>query len=153
MLLAGEGLKTERWLRNRFTAWRRQLQEGGLEERPGRTVAQLRENLAKAQELRLKKERKDRERIEAQRRKERELYLTVLAKDFSKVWDRARANVLKGIASSYDTACQTLVDLSDAYTLHSTPEAFTKELGRFMADYLKRKSFIERLVKAGIWKG
>jgi hypothetical protein len=53
--------------------------------------------------------------------------------------------------SAYDKACQTLVDIAEAYSLHANPGDFSKELKRFMADYMRHKAFVQRLLKAGIW--
>jgi hypothetical protein len=45
--------------------------------------------------------------------------------------------------------------LSSIFTkpaLHASKERFQEELKKFMADHMRRKALIQRLVKAGIWK-
>jgi len=44
-------------------------------------------------------------------------------------------------------------EYDEAYDLFVTREQFQKELKKFMAARLRRKMQIQRLVKAGIWKG
>jgi hypothetical protein len=45
-----------------------------------------------------------------------------------------------------------LVDIAEAYDLFATKEQFQQESENFMAGHLRRKSLIQRLVKAGIWR-
>ncbi|MBI4774733.1 MAG: hypothetical protein HY788_11225 [Deltaproteobacteria bacterium] len=149
-LLEGKGSLAERTLKNRFAAWRRGLRGGGIEA-PRHTVGELRENAEKAEKIRLEKQRREEMQREAKRRKEREAYLKSLSKDYSEAWKSVRTTVQRGSGLAYDEACRALVDLSQAYSLHASGKRFQEELERFMADHLRRKALIQRLVKAGIW--
>ncbi len=150
-LLAGQGQEAERTLKNRFAAWRRGL-HGGTTEAPRRTVGELRENAESAKQMRLERKKRDRERREIKRRKERDVYLENLSKDFPKAWKAVRQTVERGSGSAYDEACRALADLSEAYSVHASSMAFDKELRKFMAKHMRRKALIQRLAKAGIWK-
>jgi len=149
-LLAGKGQQAERTLKNRFAAWRRGLQSDRTEAHK-RTVGELRKNAETAEKIRLEQKEYERKRREIKRRKERETYLKNLSKNFPKAWKSVQQNVERGSGFSYDDACRALVDLSEAYSLHASREAFQQELTKFMAGYMRRKALIQRLVKAGIW--
>ena len=116
-----------------------------------RTVGELRKNAETAEKIRLEQKEYERKRREIKRRKERETYLKNLSKDFSKAWKTVQQTVERGSGLSYDAVCHALVDLSEAYSLHASREAFQQELAKFMAGYMRRKALIQRLVKAGIW--
>jgi hypothetical protein len=151
LLLAGQGQQAERTLKNRFAAWWRGLR-GDRTEAPRRTVGALRENAESAKQMRLERKKRDRERLEIKRRKERDVYLKNLSKDFPKAWKAVRQAVERGLSPAYDEACRALVDLSEAYSVHASQKTFEQELRRFMAGYMRRKALIQRLVKAGIWQ-
>lgn len=150
-LLAGQGQEAERTLKNRFAAWWRGLR-GDRTEAPRRTVGALRENAESAKQMRLERKKRDRERLEIKRRKERQAYLETLAKDLPKAWKAVKQAVERGLGPAYDEACRILLDLYEAYSVHARREAFHKELKKFMAGHMQRKTFVQRLVKAGIWK-
>ncbi len=151
-LLEGKGQQAERFIRNRFAAWRRGIQTGDTDA-PRRTVGKLRQNAEKARLIRLEKQKRDRKQREIKRRKEHEAYLKNLSNDFSKAWALVREPVERGSGRGYDEACRILVDIAEAYALYATKNKFQKELEKFMAGHLRRKALIQRLVKAGIWKG
>jgi hypothetical protein len=151
LLLAGQGQQAERTLKNRFAAWRRDLR-GDRTEASRRTVGELRENAESAKRMRLEQKKREQERREIKRRKERETYLKNLSKDFSKAWKSVLRTVERGSGSAYDEACSAIVDLSEAYALYAPRKHFQKELKKFMADHMRRKTLIQRLAKAGIWK-
>ena len=150
-ILEGKEQQAERALKNQFTAWRRGLQTDKTEA-PRRTVGELRKNGEKALQIRMEKQKRDRKQQEIKRRKEREAYLKKLSSDFPKAWRSVRKQIEVGSGRAYDEACQALVDLSEAYALHATRKRFQQELGKFMADHMRRKALIQRLVKAGIWE-
>jgi hypothetical protein len=102
--------------------------------------------------MRLERKKRDRERLEIKRRKERQAYLETLAKDLPKAWKAVKQAVERGLGPAYDEACRILLDLFEAYSVHASREAFHKELKKFMAGHMRRKTFVQRLVKAGIWK-
>jgi len=150
-LLEGEGQQAERSLKNRFASWRRGLQaaETGASRR---TLGELRQNAEMARQIRLERQEHDRRQRELKRRKERDAYLRRLSNDFPKAWASVREPVERGSGLGYDEACRALVDISEAYTLYSTKKRFQQELKKFMAQHLRRKALIQRLVEAGIWE-
>ncbi|MFC1736758.1 hypothetical protein ACFL1X_11620 [Candidatus Hydrogenedentota bacterium] len=150
-LLDGEGLRAERSLRNRFSAWCRGL-PNHKNDAPRRTLSELRRNAEKARQIRLAKEKRERERREAERRRKRIEYLSNMAKDFPKAWKAVRKTVERGSGRAYDDACRALGDISEAYELQDLGNRFQEEMKEFMADNMKRKALIQRLVKASIWE-
>ena len=113
-------------------------------------MGELRKNAEKAQQIRMEKEKRDRKRREIKRRKEREAYLMNLSSDFPKAWKSVQKTVERGSGPAYDEACRALVDISEAYALHTGRKDFQRNLKEFMKDHLRRKAFIQRLVKAGV---
>ena len=150
-LLEGKGQQTVRTLKNQFAAWRRGLQ-GDRIEATRRTLGELRKNAEAAEKMRLEQQKRDQKRREIKRRKEREAYLKNLSNNFPRVWKSLRQTVGVGSGLAYDKACRVLVDLDEAYALHASRKRFQQELKQFMADHMRRKALIQRLVKAGIWK-
>jgi hypothetical protein len=150
MLLAGKGQQAERSIKNRFAAWRRSMQ-GDKTDAPRRTVGELLELAEAAERIRHEQEKREQEKHEVKRRREREAYLTNLSKDFPKAWKSVQKTVERKSGRGYDEACRTLVDMSEAYALHTSRKDFQRNLEKFMKNHLRRKAFIQRLVKAGIW--
>ena len=150
LLLSGRGQQAERTLKNRFAAGRRGLRSG-RPEAPRRTVEELRKNAEAAEKLRIEKEKREEERREAKRRKEREAYLKALSNDFPKAWKAVQQTVEKGLGPAYEEACRALRDLSEAYSVHASQMTFHQEMRKFMVSHMRRKSLVQRLVKAGIW--
>jgi hypothetical protein len=150
-LLEGKGQQAERSIKNRFASWRRGLQTGHTEV-SRRTVGELWQNAEKARQLRLEKQKRDRKRREIKRRKERKAYLKNLSSNFPRAWESVREPVERRSGWGYDEACSKLVDIAEAYALFSTKKRFQDELKKFMANHLRRKALIQRLVKVGIWK-
>jgi len=114
-------------------------------------VGELRKNAEAAKKIRLEQKKREQQRREIKRRKEREAYLKALSKNFSKAWKTVQQTVERGSGLAYDESCRALVDLSEAYSVHVNRKTFQQELTKFMADHTRRKAFIQRLVKAGIW--
>lgn len=67
-------------------------------------------------------------------------------------WRIADKHAERGIASAYDEAKRSLVDLSDAYALCATRADFDRKLVQFMARHGKRGALVRRLADAGLWK-
>jgi hypothetical protein len=151
-LLEGKGQQAERSIRNRFVLSRRGSQTGDADA-PRRTVGELRQNAEKARQIRLEKQKRDRKQREIKRREKRKAYLKNLSSDFPKAWASVKEPVERGSGRGYDEACRILVDIAEAYDLFATKKQFQNELENFMAGHLRRKALIQRLVKAGIWKG
>jgi hypothetical protein len=150
-LIEGKGQQAERTFINRFAAWRRGLQTDKTDT-PRRKIGELRQNAEKARQIRLEKQKRDRERQEIQRLEKRNAYLKNLSKDFPKAWESVREPVERGSGRGYDEVCRVLVDIAEAYALFSTKDQFQKELKTFMTGHTRRKALIQRLVKAGIWE-
>ncbi len=149
-LLEGKGQQAERTLKNQFTAWQRSLSGTGTNA-PRRTVEELLKNAEAAKKLRLEQRKRGRKQREIKRRKERESALKNLSKDFPKAWKSVQQTVERGSGLAYDDACSFLIEIAAAYTLHASRKRFETDLKKFMADHLRRKALIQRLVKAGIW--
>lgn len=150
-LIAGKGQQAERALRNRFAAWQCSL-KNGEPETPRRTVEKLWENAESAKKIRIGQEELEQKQLEMKHRKEREAYLKRLSGNFPKVWKNVQQLVERGSGLAYDDACSALVDLSEAYSLYSSRKLFQQELETFMAEYMRRKTLIQRMIKAGIWE-
>lgn len=150
-LLEGKGQQAERSLRNQFASWLRGLQANDPTA-SRRTVGELRENAEKSREIRLEKQKRDREQREIKRREERKAYLENLSKDFPKAWKSVRQAIEIGSGRGYDEACRILVDIAEAHDLFATKKQFQNDMKKFMAGHLRRKALIQRLVKTGIWK-
>ena len=151
-LLEGQGQQAERSIRKRFASWRHGLQTGDTGA-PRRTLGELRQNAEKASLIRLEKQKRDCKQREIKRREKRKAYLKNLSSDFPKAWASVKEPVERGSGRGYDEACRILVDIAEAYDLFATQNQFQKELENFMAGHLRRKALVQRLVKAGIWKG
>lgn len=149
-LLDGNGIKAERLLKNRFSEWRRGV-EGPGPQTARRTLKQIRENAKKGRAIRLEQEKRKQEALKAKRLKERQTYLTGLAKNFPGVWKTAGAQIERGSGLGYNEACQTLKDLAEAYALQGQRHSFKDQLKRFMIPHMRRRALLERLTKAGLW--
>lgn len=145
-LLVGRGLEAERQVKTRFAS--RQKNAGDAPSFQRRTVAELRKRAEAAKEARSQRERRLQEQAEAKRRKEREAYLARLADNFPDAWQTIKQRIEIGSGKAYDEACRFLIDLAEAYDLSSGRKDFDKELRGLMAVYGKRKSLVQRLVKA-----
>ncbi len=113
----------------------------------------MRQNAEKARLIRLEKQKRNRRRREIQRREKRKVYLENLSSDFPKAWASIKEPAERGSGRGYDEACRKLVDIAEAYDLFASKKQFQNELKKFMAGHLRRKALIQRLMKAGIWKG
>lgn len=150
-LLSGQGAQAERQLKNNFHVWRsRDKKTGNWEKR--RTLGQIRDQVEKAKEIRLRREQKACEQTVAARRKRRENELAGLAANFPRAWQTASRQAERGSGLAYDEVCQALADLAEAYSLHMNREAFNREMETFMARHGKRKALVQRLVKVRLWR-
>lgn len=149
-LLGGKGQEAERSLKSRFAAWQRSLRDD-RDVSPRRTIGELHENADLAKKIRLENEKRARKKRENQRRKKRKAYLKTLSEDFPNAWKSVQYTIKRGSGLAYDEGCQALVDLSEAYALFDSRKAFQQDLKQFMADHMRRKALIQRMMKAGIW--
>jgi hypothetical protein len=106
----------------------------------------------RAEKIRVEKQRHEQMQREVKRRKERDAYLKNLAEDFPKAWKSVQRTVERGSGSAYDEACRALIDLSEAYRVHASNTRFQEKLKKLMADHVRCKALVQRLVKAGIWE-
>lgn len=120
---------------------------------PRRTVKKLWENAKKAEKIRLEREKNARILQEKKHREEREAYLKNLANDFPKIWKSLQKTVKRGSGLAYVEVCSSIVDISEAYKRLGKRKHFQKELKKFMSNHMRRKALIQRLEKAGLWKG
>ncbi len=148
-MLDGQGAGAERSLKRRHAAWREQ---SAPTKRVRRSVAELWQLAEQAKGLRLIEEAKTRRQVEAERKRQRNVWLAKLAADFPRAWKSAHEDANKGHAHAYDAACRQLIDLRDAYNQHSTLAVFQKEFQKFMAEHSRRRALVQRLVKAGLWR-
>lgn len=152
LILTGQARQAERQLKSRFLAgqWEKRANSGF--EPPTRTVAELRTLAASAAEVREKQEELERNRVQAERHAQREIYLRTLATDFDGLWKKVGMRADDGIASAYDEVTRTLLDLADAHALCASRVDFDGRLVQFMSLHGKRVALVRRLVEAGLWK-
>ena len=149
-LLKGKGQQAERSIRNKFAAWQRSLKPEKADA-PLRSVGELRQSAERINQARLKKVKQEREQKEIKRQEEHKAYLKTLSGNFPRAWKSVREPVERGTGRGYDEACRILVDIAESYDLFSTRKQFREELKRFMADYMRKKALIQRLMDADIW--
>ncbi|WP_148278028.1 hypothetical protein [Desulfobacula toluolica] len=150
-LLQGKGHQAERKLKNWFATWRINLQ-GDKPQTPRRTLGELLKNAKKAEKIRLDLESLEQMQQEIKRRKEREVYLKNISKDFPKIWKSVQQIVKRGSGLAYDEACRSILDISEAYSLIGNSRSFRQELNKFMTSHMRRRALIQRLAKVGIWE-
>lgn len=150
-LLTGRAQEAEREVKIRFAS--RQKSTGDVPSFQRRTVGELWKRAEAAKEARRHRERKLKEQAEAKRRKEREASLARLAENFPDAWQTVKQRIEIGSGKAYEEACRFLIDLAEAYELSSGRETFDAELRRLMAAHGKRKSLVQRLVKAKLLRG
>ena len=149
-LLDGRGQQAERTLKNRFAQWQRSVEkEPGAA--PRRTVSQLMESVEAARTIRIEEQKREQKRREIMHREKREAYLKSLAEDFPKAWRAVLQTVEVGSGRACDESCSAIVDMAEAYSLQGKGRGFKKDFGIFMAEHLRRKALLARLVKAGLW--
>ena len=139
-LLAGKGQQVERRLKNRFADWQGSLNQNMKQ--PCRSVADLLKNAEAAKKTRLEKKKAEKKKLEKKLKKDRDTRLKSLAQNFPKIWKLVEKILETTSASSYNTACSLILDLSEAYSIHATQKAFKEDLHKFMAKNMKRKALI-----------
>jgi hypothetical protein len=107
-IAGGQGsTQAGRFIRNRFAAWRRNLQPDAID-MTRRTVEELLQNAEKARQIRLEKEKQDRRQREIKRREKRKPYLKDISSDFPKARAWVRGLVERGTGQGYDEACRII---------------------------------------------
>jgi len=148
-MLTRQGTQAERTLLRNFAAWQSEANPDD-QTQMRRTVEELWQLAEQCQKVRLALQTEARKKAEAETRRKREAYLTLMAKNFGGAWKIAHMNAGTGGARSYDSACRQLIDLQDAYDLQGNSDIFQQELEKFMSDHKQRKALMTRLEKAGI---
>lgn len=148
-MLTGQGAQAERTLKRSFTAWRSQANAQD-QTATCRTVEVLWQQAEQAQTVRLARQAEAQRKTAAAQKKTMEALLTHVAKNAATFWKKAREEAERTCASGYDSACEVLVNLRDAYELQGDVDTFQQEFKKFMTDHSRRKAFITRLEKAGL---
>jgi hypothetical protein len=149
LLLQGESQQAERQVKSAFFSWKKENKNETLQTK-SRQVSELRTLAQEAENHRLERQAKERERKQAEQRKQRETHLRILASDFERHWDIAHHHAKLSTASGYDEVKRILVDLSEAYALVSSKDVFDHALQNFMLSYAKRPALVRRLVEVGL---
>jgi hypothetical protein len=152
MVMTGHALEAERQLKSRFLGWQKEQRVDAEPRLTRRTLATLWELSQEAAKTRQQRESMQRNKAEAAKQAKRESYLRTLANDFDRYWQAADESAERAIASAYDDAKRTLVDLADAYTLSASRAEFDLRLAQFISKHHKRGALVRRLVEAGLWK-
>jgi hypothetical protein len=148
-MLIGQGAQAERTLQRSFAAWQSEaIPDDRTQIR--RTVEELWQQAEQSQKVRLALQAEARKKAEAETRRKREAYLTLMAKNFGGAWKTVHMNAERGGARGYDSACQQLIDLRDAYDLQGNRDTFQQEFEKFLSEHKQRKALITRLENAGI---
>ncbi len=152
LLLDGRSQEAERGMRLRFSAWQR-TQQAPTASPPRRTVAQIEARRSAAEALRLEREHKKREAIEAGRRAERAKHLASLANRAEEAWSSIDSTLQRGTGAAYDQALHAVQELAEALSLSEREAEFRRGLVRLMSTHGKRGAWVNRLTKAGFLGG
>jgi hypothetical protein len=115
-----------------------------------RTVAQLEESRKAAEQLRLEKERVQRERRKKKAQLERAARLTEVASRTEAVWQEIERLLLLTSGASYTQAESAIVELAEALTAAGRRDEFDAALARKLAANGKRQGWRNRLRAAGL---
>lgn len=153
LITQGLGQEAERRVRSRHAAWVKAQRPSVSATVRRRSVAELRELAKTASGVRLEREAKERAKLEAEHRRQREAHLRRLMADVDKHWEAIDVQAKRGSASGYDQAVRALVDLAEGYALASSREEFERTLRRFVVRHATRGALLRRLTEAGLWSG
>lgn len=148
-MLTGQGAQAERTLKRSFTAWQSQVKPQD-QTATCRTVEQLWQQAEQAKAVRLTRQAEAQRKTAAAQKKTMEALLTHVAKNSTTFWKKAHEEAERTCASGYDSACDVLVNLRDAYELQGDVDTFHQKFKTFMTEHSRRKAFITRLEKAGL---
>lgn len=152
LLLAGRSLEAEQVVKSRFAAWRRTIQPAPEATGSRRTVADLRRLADLARQAREKRKAEERARGEAERLKQRDTFLAGLAERPEPVWASAHQEAGRGNSAGYQAAARLIADLAEAHARYGSRALFDREMARFMDVHGRRRTLVERLVRAKVWK-
>lgn len=149
LLLQKRGQEAERGLQGRFLAWQREQQTPGAAPPPRRTVAQIEVGCAAAERIRLEREARQRQALEAAQRAAREKHLAQVAARANAIWESLDKTLQRGTGSAYAQAEKSVQELSDALALAGREDEFHSHFARLMASHGKRPAWVARMRKAG----
>lgn len=150
LLLEGRRQEAERHVRSAFLAW----QAGRRPDCPHparRRVTDIALGVATAREQRLERERQLRAAAEAKRQAERTAHLSTLASDPHRVWREIDALLKRGSGAAYDQALHLTQELAEALRQTERESEFRSGLARLLEVHGKRRAWVTRLEKAGLW--
>lgn len=148
LLLEGRSQEAERTLRLRYLNWQRK-QSTHTQSSTRRTVAEIGEGRAQAQSQRLEMQRQQQAVQEAQRQAQRLQQLEHLAAHSDIVWATIDKTLQRGSGQAYDQALQAVLNLHQALSLVKREKAFQQGLMKLLVVHSKRRSWVQRLIKAG----
>ncbi|MGE4337856.1 MAG: hypothetical protein AB7E55_18010 [Pigmentiphaga sp.] len=148
----GRGQEAERQVKSHYAAWlkaQRPASSGAVR----RQVAELRELAQLAAATRRTREAQAHAKREEERRQEREAELRRIMDSPDKYWTAANEEASRGSASGYERTVSMLKVLAEGYALVAGPDAFDRQLRRFLVPHAKRLALLRRLAEAGLWSG
>lgn len=148
----GRSQEAERRVKSHYAAWLK-AQRPASSGVPRRTVAELRELAQSTGERRRTREAEVYAKREAERRQKREVELRRIMDTQDKYWQAASAQASRGSASGYEKTVGLLKVLAEGYALVAGPDAFERQLRRFLVPHAKRAALLRRLADAGLWSG
>lgn len=148
----GRGQEAERQVKSHYAA-RLKAQRPAPSDGPRRRVAELRELAQSAGERRRVREAEAHSKREAERRQKREAELHRIMDTPDKYWQAASTQASRGSASGYEETVNLLKALAEGYALVASPDAFERQLRRFLIPHAKRAALLRRLSEAGLWSG
>lgn len=148
----GRGQEAERRVKSHYAAWLK-AQRPTFSGVPRRRVAELRELAKSAGERRRVREAEAHAKREAERCQKREAELRRIMDTPEKYWQAASEQASRGSASGYEKTVNLLKVLAEGYALIAGPDAFERQLRRFLVPHAKRAALLRRLTEAGLWSG
>jgi hypothetical protein len=148
----GQGQEAERQVKSHYAAWLK-TQRPTSTEAARRRVMELRERAQSAAVTRQAREARAHAKCEAERRQQREAELRRIMEKPEKYWKTAHDQASRGSASGYEQSVRILRVLAEGYALVAGPEAFERQLRRFLVPHAKRAALLRRLADAGLWSG
>ncbi|MFA7438952.1 hypothetical protein [Castellaniella sp.] len=148
----GRGQKAEYRVKSHYAAWLK-AQHPASSGAHRRKVAELRELAQSAGERRRTREAEVHAKREAERRQKHQAELRRIMDTPDKYWQAASAQASRGNASGYEKTVGLLKVLAEGYALVAGPDAFERQLRRFLVPHAKRAALLRRLTEAGLWSG
>ncbi|WP_103035460.1 hypothetical protein [Castellaniella caeni] len=148
----GRGQEAERQVKSHYAAWLK-AQRPASSGAARRQVAELQELAQSAAATRRAREAQAHAKREEERRQKREGELRRIMDSPDKYWKAASEQAYRGSASGYEKTVSLLKVLAEGYALVVGPDAFDRQLRRFLVPHAKRAALLRRLAEAGLWLG